>query len=142
MQHLKTYRGQRFEEGVEVYVHQGGRSYPLADARHIRNHSPSGFEWGYGGSGPAQLALAILADYLGPAKQPNACPFCEVQMKSGLCPECGYDPTEDQWGHIQGGILHYQDFKRDVVAKLATQQWELTGEQISQWIKANSRVAA
>ena len=28
------------------------------------NHSPTGFEWGYGGSGPAQLALAILADCL------------------------------------------------------------------------------
>lgn len=27
----------------------------------LRNHSPSGFAWGYGGSGPAQLALAILA---------------------------------------------------------------------------------
>ena len=26
----------------------------------IRNHSPGGFEWGYGGSGPAQLALGIL----------------------------------------------------------------------------------
>lgn len=24
------------------------------------NHSPTGFAWGYGGSGPAQLALAIL----------------------------------------------------------------------------------
>jgi hypothetical protein len=29
------------------------------------NHSPTGFEWGYGGSGPAQLALALLADHLG-----------------------------------------------------------------------------
>lgn len=29
----------------------------------IRNHSPDGFEWGYGGSGPSQLALAILLDY-------------------------------------------------------------------------------
>ena len=29
------------------------------------DHSPTGFEWGYGGSGPAQLALAILADFLG-----------------------------------------------------------------------------
>jgi hypothetical protein len=28
------------------------------------NHSPTGFEWGYGGSGPAQTALAILADCL------------------------------------------------------------------------------
>lgn len=26
----------------------------------LRNHSPTGFSWGYGGSGPAQLALAIL----------------------------------------------------------------------------------
>jgi len=26
----------------------------------IRNHSPTGFAWGYGGSGPAQLALALL----------------------------------------------------------------------------------
>jgi hypothetical protein len=30
----------------------------------LRNHSPNGFEWGYCGSGPAQLALAILADHL------------------------------------------------------------------------------
>lgn len=27
-----------------------------------RNHSPDGFNWGYGGSGPAQLALGILLD--------------------------------------------------------------------------------
>lgn len=26
----------------------------------VINHSPDGFAWGYGGSGPAQLALAIL----------------------------------------------------------------------------------
>jgi hypothetical protein len=29
----------------------------------LRNHSPTGFEWGYSGSGPAQLALAILAHH-------------------------------------------------------------------------------
>ena len=29
----------------------------------LANHSPSGFEWGYGGSGPAQLALALLLDH-------------------------------------------------------------------------------
>ncbi len=28
----------------------------------VRNHSPSGFEWAYQGSGPAQLALALLLD--------------------------------------------------------------------------------
>lgn len=29
----------------------------------VRNHSPDGFQWGYGGSGPAQLALAILLEF-------------------------------------------------------------------------------
>jgi hypothetical protein len=29
----------------------------------LANHSPSGFSWGYAGSGPAQLALALLLDY-------------------------------------------------------------------------------
>src|SRR4051812_29976401 len=30
----------------------------------LHNHSPDGFQWGYLGSGPAQLALALLADAL------------------------------------------------------------------------------
>jgi hypothetical protein len=30
----------------------------------VVNHSPDGFMWGYGGSGPAQLALAILLEYV------------------------------------------------------------------------------
>lgn len=35
---------------------------PLDVRNDLRNHSPDGFNWGYGGSGPAQLALAILAE--------------------------------------------------------------------------------
>jgi hypothetical protein len=27
-----------------------------------RSHSPTGFEWGYGGSGPAELARALVKD--------------------------------------------------------------------------------
>jgi hypothetical protein len=27
---------------------------------HVVRHSPTGYEWGYGGSGPADLALSIL----------------------------------------------------------------------------------
>jgi hypothetical protein len=30
----------------------------------VYNHSPDGFNWGYGGSGPAQLALAICMKFL------------------------------------------------------------------------------
>lgn len=38
------------------------RTLTLADERYLRQES---FEWGYDGSGPALLALAILGDYLG-----------------------------------------------------------------------------
>lgn len=39
-----------------------GRLNPCLD---IRNHSPTGFSWGYSGSGPAQLALAIMVNEYG-----------------------------------------------------------------------------
>ena len=38
--------------------------WPLDPRLDLRNHSPTGFEWGYGGSGPAQLALALAASRL------------------------------------------------------------------------------
>ena len=46
-------------DGVSV----NGRPLPLC--LEIANHSPTGFSWGYGGSGPAQLALAILVHEYG-----------------------------------------------------------------------------
>ena len=42
----------------EVYL-AGGRFNP-SESLAVARHSPSGFGWGCGGSGPAQLALAIL----------------------------------------------------------------------------------
>jgi DNA replication protein DnaC len=36
----------------------------IDEAQEVYNHSPSGFEYGYSGSGPSQLALAILYDFL------------------------------------------------------------------------------
>lgn len=36
-----------------------------AESQEIRNHSSDGFNWGYGGSGPAQLALAIVLKLTG-----------------------------------------------------------------------------
>ena len=56
---MKRYEGRRQGYAVIVTV-DGRRLNPRFD---LWNHSPTGFEWGYGGSGPAQLALAILADH-------------------------------------------------------------------------------
>ena len=56
----KRYEGRRTGGRVFVIVN----SRPLNPRFDLRNHSPDGFEWGYGGSCPAQLALALLADCL------------------------------------------------------------------------------
>ena len=39
-----------------------GKELSPGRSQKLRNHSPDGFAWGYGGSGPAQLALAILLE--------------------------------------------------------------------------------
>lgn len=62
----KVYRGYRLEGRVVVLV-DCERLTP-STSRLIRDHSPDGFNWGYGGSGPAQLALAILFDLTGNAE--------------------------------------------------------------------------
>ena len=62
---MKTYEGKR--QGYAVIVTVDGR--PLNPRLDLYNHSPTGFEWGYCGSGPAQLALAILADHLADDRQ-------------------------------------------------------------------------
>lgn len=58
---MKQYEGTRTPKGCVVTV--DGK--PLNPRYDLWNHSPTGFEWGYGGSGPAQLALALLADAIG-----------------------------------------------------------------------------
>jgi Family of unknown function (DUF6166) len=67
---MKLYAGWRTPDGCEVYIilpNKPAQSLPLR--LDLANHSPTGFEWGYGGSGPAQLALALLADCLGDDEQ-------------------------------------------------------------------------
>lgn len=45
----------------EVWLN--GKKLSPKKSQKVWNHSPDGFNWGYGGSGPAQLALAILLEY-------------------------------------------------------------------------------
>lgn len=60
------YRGERRGDRFIVTMRIDDQTIgPLDPAHHIRNHSPDGFAWGYAGSGPAQLALALLVDASG-----------------------------------------------------------------------------
>ena len=53
-----TIRGER-RKG-EVLATVDGTPLNRRSSLAVRNHSPTGSAWGYGGSGSAQLALAIL----------------------------------------------------------------------------------
>lgn len=54
-----VFEGKRVGEYNEAIVLVDGELLP--QRQDLRNHSPGGFEWGYAGSGPAQLSLAMLA---------------------------------------------------------------------------------
>jgi len=61
-----TYHGFRDIHGTaSVFLMDDGKRKKLPSRLDLENHSPTGFEWGYGGSGPAQLALALLAHATG-----------------------------------------------------------------------------
>lgn len=55
---IKIYKG---DSGGRVTVDGD----PLDKCLDIVNHSPDGFSWGYSGSGPAQLSLAIMVSEYG-----------------------------------------------------------------------------
>ena len=74
---MKTYRGRRSgkaEDSSRVEVTVNNR--PL---RHRVRHSPTGFEFGYGGSGPADLALSILWNFLG--KEPSRILYMDFKTR-------------------------------------------------------------
>ena len=96
---MAIYRGKRVTPtGVLVTV--DGETLP--SRIDVRDHSPDGFGWGYGGSGPAQLALAVLTYHLGDEEE---------------------------------ALEHYQAFKWEVVADLPLEEWELTTEEINDWLR-------
>lgn len=101
----KRYRVRRGVFGISCTVTRGDRSYQLP---HCILHSPTGFEIGYLGSGPADLAASILADYLGVPK-----PTMEANYRGDG------DNTD-----ARRAIHLHQLFKRDVIAKYELKQGE------------------
>jgi len=81
----------------EVYL--DGEYLSPKESQKIWNHSPDGFNWGYGGSGPSQLALAI---------------FLRLFKSTYItCDDKQYS---------------YQDFKWDVIAKIPQKDFEIEFE--------------
>jgi hypothetical protein len=112
------YRGYRLEAGnyasdnvVEVSIDDGETWRYLDWGLRWVNHSPTGLNWGYGGSGCAQLAFAILFHY----------------FKYAL----GFS-SENAHKMVEGGM--YQNFKWAFVSKWKD-SWEITDYEISEWIR-------
>jgi hypothetical protein len=113
-----TYRGTRRAGDAVVTVSDGDVVAPLI---HIVKHSPDGFEWGYGSSGPAELARCLLIHVLG-AKQ---------------CAECGGRGCFNCDDGVAGvPPVLYQDFKWDVIAKFPKEGWALNREEIVNWLRS------
>lgn len=98
-----------------MYWAFGGRATPLPLCLDMVNHSPTGFCWGYLGSGPAQLAFAMLYKWL-----------C---LRGKIYPE------------VFARAL-YQQFKRDVIAILPMDKdFVLRDADIDKWWLASSHLA-
>jgi hypothetical protein len=96
----KTYTGYRLpgEEGPAgaglVTVHQGGQSRPLDPRFDLRRHAD--LNWGFGGSGPAQLDLALAADVTGDDDLARRV-YQKLKFKLvGRLPQDGWALTEQQ----------------------------------------------
>ena len=109
--------GQRAADGRALVWVNGDRPLP-----HVVHHSPTGFEWGYGGSGPADLALSILALVIGEEQE-------TVRIFEGRT--CG----------ARAWQLH-QSFKREVVAGLEHDAWSLSVGQVKQWLTDREQLDA
>lgn len=62
---MKKYYGKQNPGGmgpITIYVDENGT---ITQLKNVGSHSPTGLNWGYGGSGPADTALSILADCVG-----------------------------------------------------------------------------
>jgi hypothetical protein len=65
------------------------------------NHSPDGFAWGYGGSGPAQLAFALALDALGDPERAKAV-YQRLKFRA-----IGAIPTSAAWRVERGDLTAY-----------------------------------
>jgi hypothetical protein len=127
MKTYKAYTDRADAAGAVVYLVEDPEATPRTYLlRHLRVHSPSGMNHGYGGSGPADLALSILADYLGEA--------------TAIPPHDDYDPAIARRIERTTAWALHQHFKWDVIARLdQAAGFTLVGDLIAAWLYAHDR---
>jgi hypothetical protein len=122
---------------------------PIGPLAHIVRHSPTGMTWGYGGSGPADLARSLLIDALGDDARCRTCKGGRrILFVGDVDDPVAYDPEDPQhvalaretegadtcWDCDDGyRRLPYQEFKRDFVARWPDEGWSITRSQILAW---------
>ena len=69
---MRNYHGERTKTGTRVWWEDddGDGIVNIGELSHQVLHSPDGFEWGYAGSGPADLARSLLWDVTGHEPEP------------------------------------------------------------------------
>jgi hypothetical protein len=127
---IRYYVGGRGKErggGVWVGVRsEGERTHKALNPRNdLYNHSPDGFEYGYAGSGPAQLALALLADHLKYFPEDKALARRIARLESDVAEE-----SSDRLA-----VLCHQAFKFTVIAPLKGDSWQMTSEEITSMLR-------
>lgn len=105
---MKTYVIKRTKAGVKLFAEDENGSTEITPKRSLAlaRHSPDGFEYGYAGSGPAQLALAILLDAFD-----SAAPSAELVATD-----------------------HYQDFKAAFLVSEDRPVFEIEQADIFRWL--------
>lgn len=96
------YTGKIMNDGeikdVDRIVAHNGKILSLDASLKVVNHSPTGFCWGYCGSGPAQLALAIMLEHFGGDKQAALSMYQDFKFKviAGLPMDSDFELSDKQ----------------------------------------------
>lgn len=91
---MKTYRANvGYEQGGLITVEDEGQQRPLT---HHVYHSPTGYAWGYNGSGPAELAKDILWDLLGEKPTPPTYQDFKTRFIARFDGNAGWTLTETE----------------------------------------------
>lgn len=110
------FRGYREDEGNLVVTVEDARTGKVEDLPHVVHHSPTGYGCGYGGSGPADLALSMCAAIIG--AEPDTVEVFEGVRRNRKVGRSAWDA--------------HQRVKREIVAQLPQDRpWSVGAKDIA-----------